>query len=292
MNSEAVKNISKTLYHESKNRSIILNIEIITNGLLLTQELVNTLKPLGLKLVKVTLDGDEITHNRMRPRKKGKGHDINDRGTYKDILDNLIKIKGKIPIFIGGNYDDTSKKSIPALIDDLQNMGFNNDDIKEIAFKPILGFPSHERCSSYMINACTFSETKLDDILWLIQETEKRGFKPLKKIALGPCEAMREYNYTISPDGDIYKCAALAGRKKYAIGNVNSDPVDVYFSPQNVAFMTIDAWKLCKDCKFIPICGGGCRVGAISQKGDLNAILCEKPYFEKVSKKLVASEVE
>jgi radical SAM protein with 4Fe4S-binding SPASM domain len=44
-------------------------------------------------------------------------------------------------------------------------------------------------------------------------------------------------------------------------------------------------------CKFIPLCGGGCRLGAISKHNDMNAIACEKEYFENVSTMLVVSEI-
>ena len=125
---------------------------------------------------------------------------------------NLLKIKGQVPIIIGGNYDDISKSNILALLDDLKEMGFK-DEIKEIAFKPILGFPNHEKKSIHKIKACTFSETNVDDFFWLVQETEKRGFTPMKKIALGPCEAVRDNSFTIDPSGGIYKCSAMAGRK-------------------------------------------------------------------------------
>jgi len=84
----------------------------------------------------------------------------------------------------------------------------------------------------------------------------------------------------------------LAGRKEYALGNIKDDPTEVRFNPLNVKIMTANLWRKCKDCKFVPICGGGCRVGAILQKGDTDALCCEKEYFEKVSTKLVISEIQ
>lgn len=287
MNLKAVEYISKTLFHESKKRGIILNIELITNGLLLTPKLINFLLPFGLKWVKVTLDGDQKTHDKMRPLKVAKDKN---KGTYNRILENLLKIKGQVPIIIGGNYDDISKSNIPALLDDLKEMGFK-DEIKEIAFKPILGFPNHEKTSIHKIKACTFSETNVDDFFWLVQETEKRGFTPMKKIALGPCEAVRDNSFTIDPSGGIYKCSAMAGREKYSVGNVNKDWDNSSFNSVNVSFMTSDAWKNCMSCKFLPLCGGGCRLGALTQKGSLDAISCEKEYFEKVLNKLILSEI-
>lgn len=287
MNMKAVEDISKTLFHESKKQGVILSIEIITNGLLLTPKLIDILLPFGLRKVKVTLDGDQKTHDRMRPLKVAKDKD---KGTYNRILENLLEIKGKVPIFIGGNYDDTSKSHIPALLDNLKEMGFK-DEIKEIAFKPILGFPNHEKNSIHKIDACTFSETNVDDLYWLVQETEKRGFTPMKKIALGPCEAVRENSFTIDPSGKIYKCSAMVGREEYSVGNVNKDWENSSFNSVNVSFMTSDAWKNCLNCKFLPLCGGGCRLGALMQKGNLNDISCEKEYFEKVLNKLIISEI-
>ena len=65
-------------------------INIITNGLLLTPEVVDRLTPLGLNGVKVTLDGDRDTHNRMRPLRGG-------QGTFDRILDNVRQVAGKTP---------------------------------------------------------------------------------------------------------------------------------------------------------------------------------------------------
>jgi uncharacterized protein len=287
MNIKSMEFISKTLYEECQKRDIILNIEIITNGLLLTPELIKLLLPFGLQKVKVTLDGDQKTHDRMRPLKSS----INgSKGTYYKILDNLSRIKGLVPITIGGNYDDKSKYHIPKLLDDLKEMGFK-DGIKEIAFKPILGFINHEKNSEYKIKACSFSDTNVDDLFFLIKETEKRDFTPMKKIALGPCEAVRENSFSIDPSGEIYKCAAIAGRKQFSIGNVNKDWNKQSFDSVNVSFMTSDAWKNCLNCKFLPLCGGGCRLEVIMNEGSINEVSCEKEYFEKVLNKLIISEI-
>ena len=54
-------------------RGVAMLINIITNGLLLTPEVVDRLLPFGLNGVKITLDGDRDTHNRMRPLRGGQG---------------------------------------------------------------------------------------------------------------------------------------------------------------------------------------------------------------------------
>jgi len=283
LNIEALEYLSKNIYLATKKMNIELKIGLITNGLLLTKKLVNSLKQFGLDWIKVTLDGDEVTHDSLRPLKNGKG-------TFRSIVNNLLIIKGIVPIVVGGNYDNNTKKNIPILLDELKRLGFT-DEIKEMAFKPILGFPNHENCSSHQIEACTFSETNVEDIFYLNTEIEKRGFNALKKIALGPCEAMRENSYAIDPSGLIYKCAAMAGRKEYSIGNIKNDDSNNFYTSNNIAFMTSDPWKKCKNCKYIPICGGGCRMGALLQSGDVSETSCEKEYFEKVTTKLIMSEI-
>ncbi len=206
-------------------------------------------------------------------------------------MDNLLMLKGKIPFIIGSNYDGRVKDRLPFLYDDLKKRGFNKDDIKEIAFKPILGYPGHKEKSNYHIEASNFSETDVDVFLWLNQEVKKRGYKPYTRIRLGPCDAVRENSYTIDPSGNIYKCAAMAGRTELSIGNISDDSEKVFFSRQNVAFMTADPWKKCGMCKFIPICGGGCRLSALTTDDNVNAVTCEKRYFERVSTALVKDEV-
>ena len=82
-------------------RGVTLALGIITNGLLLTEELVDRLLPYGLGYVKVTLDGDRDTHNKMRPLRGG-------QGTFDRIIENVRKVAGKVRIAVGGNFDADS----------------------------------------------------------------------------------------------------------------------------------------------------------------------------------------
>jgi len=291
LNLDAVYGIADTLSYGVEQQGTTLNLELITNGLLLTREVVERLLPLGLRWAKITLDGDRAAHDRMRPRKRSRKSGGASTGTYDEIIANLKTIRGLVPLIIGGNYDRSTKDSIPALLDDLIANGFKPEHFKKIAFKPILAFPGHKTSSAHAIEACTFAETNMEDFFWLITETEARGLPSYRKLGLGPCEAMRDYTYTIDPIGNLYKCAAMAGRKEFCIGNISDDLEDILFSPQNVAYMTSDAWRQCKKCPFVPLCGGGCRLGAVSASGSFDAIACEREYFERISTRFVASEL-
>ena len=64
---ESEYELAERAWSETQLRGVELEINAITNGLLLTSEVVNRLKPYGLNGFKVTLDGDQATHDRMRP---------------------------------------------------------------------------------------------------------------------------------------------------------------------------------------------------------------------------------
>ena len=62
--------------------------------------------PYGLRGVKITLDGDRDTHNRMRPLRGG-------QGTFDRIVENIRRVAGRVRIAIGGNFDESSVDSYP-----------------------------------------------------------------------------------------------------------------------------------------------------------------------------------
>src|SRR6476469_4813890 len=107
-----------------------MQINIITNGLLLTPDVVDRLAPLGLNGVKVTLDGDRDTHNRMRPLRGG-------QGTFDRIIDNIKAVAGRCNIAIGGNFDESSVDSYPGLLEFLREQEFA-DKLVKVNFKPVI----------------------------------------------------------------------------------------------------------------------------------------------------------
>ncbi len=278
LNPKAIRIISKEIFEITRSMGIQLNISIITNGVLLARQLVDFLLPLGLKEIKVTLDGDREAHDAKRPHRNGEG-------TFETILRNLLDIKEKVPMSIGGNFDESNKESIPRLLDLLEERGFNGH-LKRVLFKPIFSSLENARRPQRSLNTCTFSDVNIEDLLWLRRETETRGFRCEGGIALGPCEAAREHAYTIDPCGKIYKCPGSAGIDEFVIGNIN----EAEFNYRNTQFMTFNPCEICQGCPYVPICGGGCRMSAHIKKGDFRDIACERDYFDKAAPEIVKYE--
>ncbi len=122
--------LAERMWHAAEASGAAMNITIITNGLLLTPELVDRLQPFGLRGIKITLDGDRETHNRMRPLRGG-------QGTFDRIIENIRRVAGRVRIAIGGNFDESSVDSYPALLQFLAEQDFA-DQLVKVNFKPVI----------------------------------------------------------------------------------------------------------------------------------------------------------
>ncbi|MBI2829147.1 MAG: radical SAM protein [Acidobacteria bacterium] len=280
-------------------RGVKQGISVITNGLLLTPDVVDRLTPYGLYGVKVTLDGDRETHNRMRPL-RGR------QGTFDRIVENVRRVAHKVPITIGGNFDESSVESCPALLDFLREQEFA-DKIAKVNFKPVIksfaeatpkgvipltvvgdaGKPLNGTCmtsagagaskGSSVCDSCHFVDEKM---AFLRSETRKRGFPTPDGVHMGPCEIHRRHAYTIGPDGALYACPGFTGAATESTGHIDGRQ-ETWQRAAAERFERLSPLKEeCGDCSFIPVCGGGCSVAAHNELGDMYEPSCHKGAFE------------
>jgi uncharacterized protein len=286
--------LTERLWNASQARGVRMLVNLITNGLLLTPEVVDRLAPYGLNAVKVTLDGDHDTHNRMRPLRGG-------QGTFDKIIHNVRQVADKCRITIGGNFDESSVDSYPALLDFLREQDFA-DKLARVAFKPIIrtpkpqqpkglipltvigteGKPLNGTCMTSagsgtgVCDTCNFLDEKTS---FLREETRKRGFSTADGVHMGPCEIHRRHAHTIGPDGALYACPGFTGDPAESTGHIDGRR-DARRETAAARFDKIAAWRGCDDCAFIPVCAGGCSVAAHSELGDMNRPNCHKTSFE------------
>jgi uncharacterized protein len=304
LNLPVVYALAERMWKACRQRGVAMSISIITNGLLLTEAVVDRLVPYGLTGVKITLDGDRATHDRLRPLRGG-------QGTFDRILANMRAIAPKVRLSIGGNFDVESAASYPELLTFLRSQPFA-DRIAKIAFKPIIRGPNTGRpvavpvrttadgrrviplatapttdaalggtCMSAAGNGgartpCDTCGLVDERMAWLRAETKARGFETLDGLHMGPCELHRRHSYTVGPDGSLHACPGFTGEADLRIGHV--DPaLDPAHRAVKHRFETHAPWRACGDCALIPVCGGGCSVAAHNEQGDLGAPSCHRP---------------
>jgi uncharacterized protein len=290
--------ISERMHASSTARGVQLVINIITNGLLLTREMVERLNPLGLNGIKITLDGDREAHDKARPLRGG-------QGTFDRIIANTRAVADITNIAVGGNFDVDTADSYPALLDFLAAQEFA-PRLSKVTFKPVirektaqakgmipltvvgaegtpLDKPLNGACMtsagtgvSRVCDTCNFVDEKMS---FLRDETKKRGFSTADGVHMGPCEIHKTHAHTIGPDGSLFACPGFAGEALQSIGHIDGRTED-YRTQALRNFERLSAWEQCNDCAFIPVCAGGCTVAAHNELGDMHAPNCHKTSFE------------
>jgi uncharacterized protein len=286
--------LSERLHRSCADRGAQLLINIITNGLLISRELVDRLNPLGLNGIKITLDGDREAHNRSRPLRGG-------QGTFDKIVANVREVAHLTRIAVGGNFDVDSVDSYPALLDYLAAQEFA-PHLSKVTFKPVIrektavskglipltavgadGKPLNGACMtsagtgvSRVCDSCNFVDDKMT---FLREETKKRGFSTADGVHMGPCEIHKGHAHTIGPDGSLFACPGFAGEARQSTGHIDGRQ-DEYRTQAMRNFDRLAAWQECNDCAFIPVCAGGCTVAAHNELGDMHAPNCHKASFE------------
>jgi len=286
--------LAERLHRATTERGMTIAINIITNGLLLTREMVERLNPLGLNGIKITLDGDRDAHNRSRPLRGG-------QGTFDKIIANTREVADLTKISIGGNFEAESVDSYPGLLDFLAAQDFA-PKLGRVTFKPVIrektaqargvipltvigseGKPLNGACMtsagtgvSRVCDTCNFMDEKMS---FLREETKKRGFSTADGVHMGPCEIHKSHAYTVGPDGSLFACPGFAGEALQSTGHID-DRQDDYRTQAQRNFERLAAWEQCRDCAFIPVCAGGCTVAAHNELGDRHAPNCHKASFE------------
>ena len=295
LNLPVMYEIAERAFAATRERGVAIGLSIITNGLLLTREVVDRMVPLGLKGVKITLDGDRQTHDRMRPLRGG-------QGTFDRIIENVRQVADRVPIAIGGNFDESSFASYPALLDFLKAQPFA-DKLSTVNFKPVIratpatpkgvlplipvngdGKPLGGTCMT-SIGEGSKAKTSCDScaaddaLKFLREETERRGFPTASGVPGGPCHIHLTHAHTIGPDGSLYACPGFTGDKTQSTGHID-DRRESWRESARERFERLHPWQECGDCAYIPICAGGCLVASHTELGDMNMPTCHKPAFE------------
>jgi uncharacterized protein len=297
--------LAERLWTATTSRGVKQVTSIITNGLLLTEEVVNRLLPLGLKGVKITLDGDREAHNKMRPLRGG-------QGTFDRIIENMRRIAGRCQISIGGNFDDSTFRSYTALL------GFLKEEfegkLSKVNFKPTVRSPEDAgvhvpkatlsgrgisltpvRTDGSPVQAlggtcmtsvggstastCDGCQSLDDQMTFLRDEIRRHGFNTPDGVHNGPCHVHIKHAHTIGPDGSLYACPGFTGEKRMSTGHID-DRRDPLRERTKEKFDRLSPWKACGDCAFIPVCAGGCIAASHMTLGDMNTPACHKRSYE------------
>lgn len=274
LNSEACIDISERLFEWSERNKINYIGTLTTNGTLFSGRIFEKLSPY-LSAVHITLDGPRGLHNKKRFYKNG-------RGTYDDVLRavSLIKDCGKYLTVRINLYED-NLQCLFELLNDLDKIGIGGNEKLIFDFGLVVpdscGLKCHDE--SYVKNKAKYLEL-LPEIREIMKKTgweHKAYFTYADDMGRGLapiCEHLKPGNYVIDPSCDLYLCPSTALDTKYKIGKICEDGVawrSVYY---DIHTRNPFDFEDCRNCVYLPMCGGGCPVHAYNKKGTFYAPYC------------------
>ena len=224
---------------------------LVTNGYLLTPEVVAQLNAMKITTMQITLDGKKETHDRRR-------HLIGGGGTFDVIVGNIDYLmasdwEGVLRIRV--NVDMSNKEEFVSVYNFIRER-YPEQYGKKVSVYP--GFVHSE--SANPDTSCYFnSEDKGQFIADLYHEYGINALSVFPHMVLGGCTMTKRNAYVVGPNGELYKCWDDVGRPEFEIGSVDSF---LNWNMPLVAEGMIGASFLedekCKECFFFPICDGGC----------------------------------
>ncbi|AEX86049.1 radical SAM additional 4Fe4S-binding domain protein [Marinitoga piezophila KA3] len=248
---KTIKELSKEFIKLCQSNNIKYTASIVTNGYLLNSKVAKELKNLEIKTVQITIDGPKKIHDKRRPL-------INGKGSFETIINNIKGAKEYFEhISIRINIDKTNEGKIIELLKYLKNEGLTEENCS-----PYLAFVdvSTEVCRDIEIN-CIDIKNRSEYMIERVKEAYEEGINIIKYPTpmYSQCGAVKPNSFVIDPEGYMYKCWHEVGIKALAIGNIKGNEKNKNFD-RYLKWNTFNPlnYKECKNCKFLPLCMGGC----------------------------------
>lgn len=226
--------------------------------------------------LQITIDGPEHIHNKRRMLKNGEG-------TYKKITDNICYfLKKGIIISIRTNIDKNNISCINEIREDFKNKGYIKYKNFHFDFSPLLDNKFLEK--ENLINHRFLENYKLENNI-------SNNYKYYKKIINEILENKKSFyfdpiacgaltnSFVFDPLGKIYKCWDFVGNEIFSIGQYFPE-IKLKESDFNWDFRNNLNNINCGKCKYILICGCGCKALAFKKFNSLNYGYCT--YVDKV----------
>ena len=175
--------------------------------------------------------------------------------SYETIMQNIDDCKDIIPFNIRVNVDKENMNSVGELWPEVIKRKWH----EKLHVAPAAVGSYNEQCG-LAAEACLSGEEFAQVCKEQLTCFYEAGVKIPAQLLIPAkrklyCTAVGYGSFVVDPDGYLYTCWNVIGRKEKSVGNI------VQGNPMNVEFMK---WLLhepaesCQTCNLLPICSGGC----------------------------------
>lgn len=286
-NPKAILSTATELQGFCRKQGIHFRFGMVTNGVLLTREIVEKLRPLGFVQAQITIDGNQETHDASRPFQSGKG-------TYSTIMRNLSQYAGLIHTTVLCVLDESRIDATYELIDTLAGEGYPQRRV-QMTFSPVVPTYDNETVEATQLSMdraqMLIAEKKMAvEIAKLSIYAAKKGLHEDLRPQHTWCAMQRHdgRNITLDPSGKIYTCPTFIGRdKKYEAGHISGEigGIDLVLKEQYVRS------EQCLSCSYLPICAD-CRADALYQTGEITEANSKEEVYDSIVPLLVKAHYQ
>ena len=243
---------------------------MISNGYLLTEEIVEKMKEAKITGVQITVDGPPDIHNMRRKLKNSSSP------TFEKIIDNIKLLrKHDISVGIRINIDKTNVERLEEVLDIFIEHGLKDCNVNLGHVKAYT-----ESCAS-ICSSCLSTKEYADESLKYQELLYKKGFESVfypyyPGVKANYCCADSITSYVIDPEGYMYKCWNDIGRQEFSVGNILKEVEGTNQMMMNhINYLLWSPFKheKCRECPVLPLCMGGCPYNGIKF---LHSPECEK----------------
>lgn len=237
---------------------------IITTGYHIDKESIRVMQKVGISSVQITLDGMKEIHNKVKHLPSGED-------VFERILSNIELLNDSAPeinITIRVNLTLENKEEYIPLHKLCLTRFYGRSNIT-ISPAFVLDRGTGDICRSN--NNIFFGHIERSKfILNLAKNGINSVFVRYPEPFFNECAIRNEMAIAFDPEGYAYKCWEVIGNKEYAIGKLNDDGIltDINQTILNRQLYGADTFDdpICSQCKYLPICNGGCPIQRIENK--------------------------
>ena len=237
-----------------------LELSMVSNGLLLTEERALKLKELGVSIA-ISVDGFTESANSMRVDTAGKS-------VFSRILKTLDMCKRLgVDVSLSVTLSEETIKNTKDILRLVENYG-----VKSFGFNILMSDENFVVPQEYNEAAAQFILDEFIELrkLGIYEDRIMRKLKAFTKaqVYFSDCAATGGGQIVVAPGGQVGICHGCLHNKQYFVTTVDDNNFD---ATQNVDFIE---WSQltpinkdeCQDCPALGICGGGCPINAMHLK--------------------------
>lgn len=223
---------------------------MLTNGYLITPEVIDFMQFAQLRSLQITMDGTRDNHNQTRFLKSDK------QPTYDRIMNNINMAVKNLPdcnISIRVNINKQNRVDYISIFKEIKQTW------KDVNISVYPGFIREETADDCTM---TYSCLRGEDYFLFLKECMENGlnvdFMP-RRVKTKGCMLNHLNSFIVGPEGELYKCWNDVNHSDKIIGNIQEKQFTnhklFYHYLMEVTPFTLDK---CKECFLFPVCGGGC----------------------------------